>query len=175
MFDKITLGISKVASFLEKVVKYAAMAVLVVLLCAIFFQVVRRVITGKSYTEIEELSIVMAAWLGFLTLAYAARKRVHVRIDVFASKLPLSVQRLLDILVSGVTLYASLELVRYGWALAQKKVQVPLAILPINAGWWYIAFPIGMAFTSFFLFEHILQEIKTLRDEKKGSAMEGLA
>lgn len=159
MFKKIVAIMSRIAMLLEIIVKYAAMSVLVVLLCVIFFQVGRRILTGKSLTEIEEFSIVMAAWLGFLTLSYASRKKVHVRIDVFATKLPLLAQRGLNILITAATLYASSSLMVYGWQLTQRKVQVPLAILPINAGWWYLSFPVGMALVSFFLFEAFLQEI----------------
>jgi len=169
MFDKIALKFSKVSDFFEKIVKNVSIVVLVVLICTVFFQVSSRILTGKSFPEIEEFSIIMAAWLGFFTLSYAAKKKVHVRIDVFVGKLPTSFQHVISIIISCVTLYASLYLVWYGWLLAEKKIQVPLAILPTNAGWWYVAFPLGFFFTSYFLLDHIIQEIKEIRDENKKS------
>nr|WP_321262097.1 TRAP transporter small permease [uncultured Sphaerochaeta sp.] len=172
MFKKLTSIVSRIAEILETVVKFAAMAVLVVLLCVIFFQVVRRMITGNSFTEIEEFSIVMAAWLGFLTLSFAARKRVHVRIDVFANKFPLPFQHVLSMFITALTLYASSSLVVYGWQLTMKKAHVPLAILPMNAGWWYLAFPVGMALTSFFLLDALLQEISRILGITRKDEME---
>lgn len=172
MFKKILSLMEIIAAFLEKVVKYVAMAVLVILLCAIFIQVGRRVFTGKSFTEIEEFSIVMAAWLGFLTLSYVARKKEHVRIDVFATKLPLLGQRILNIVITAATLYATADLTWYGWLLTTRKAMIPLAILPTNAGWWYLAFPVGMALTSFFLFEALLQEIQLIIEEHSNKRKE---
>ncbi|QEN08158.1 TRAP transporter small permease [Oceanispirochaeta crateris] len=166
MFNTLTSIISNLANVLEKIVKYIAMTVVIILLCTIFFQVARRVITGKSYTEIEEFSIVMAAWLGFFAIAYATRKKVHVRIDVFSKKLSFFSQKVLSIVINAVTLYASIDLVGFGWKLMLKKAQIPLAILPTNAGWWYLAFPLGMACTSFFLLDQFLQEIQNFKEPK---------
>jgi TRAP-type C4-dicarboxylate transport system permease small subunit len=174
MFDKFASIISSISNVFEKIVKLISIIVLVVLMFVVFFQVASRIITGKSFPEIEEFSIIMAAWLGFFTVAYAAKKRVHVRIDVFVNKLPFSVISVIDILITVVTLYASTYLIKYGFLLAQKKIQVPMAILPINAGWWYIAFPIGFFFTSYFLFDHIIQSIKELLDKNKTTSKEGV-
>jgi TRAP-type C4-dicarboxylate transport system permease small subunit len=44
-----------------------------------------------------------------------------------------------------------------------KKAQIPMAILPTSAGWWYLAFPLGMACTSFFLLDQLLQQIQNFR------------
>ena len=174
MFNSIASTISKISDVLEKIVKYIAMTVVVVLLCTIFFQVARRVITGNSYTEIEEFSIVMAAWLGFFTIAYATKKKVHVKIDVFSNKLPSQSQKYLKIGITLVTLYASVDLVGYGWKLMLKKAQIPLAILPTNAGWWYLAFPLGMACTSLFLLDHLLDDISKLLEERKSGSEKGV-
>lgn len=66
MFKKIYKGFSTVAHALEVFDKYFSMALLVVLICIVFFQVASRVFTGISFVQIEELSIMLAAWVGFL-------------------------------------------------------------------------------------------------------------
>ena len=59
---KIAAAMAKLTGWLEKVVKVIAIALLVVLVSTVFFQVARRTLTGKSFIEIEEFSIIMASW-----------------------------------------------------------------------------------------------------------------
>lgn len=156
-------GMFKLAEWLERVVKVIAITLLVILVCVVFFQVVRRTFTGRSFIEIEEFSIILASWCAFMTVAYSARKKVHVRISVFTDKLPFYPRHFLMLVIQAVILGAGCFLVRYGWLLAQKKMMVPLTVLPLNSGYWYISFPVGMAFTCFFLLDHVVQELEILR------------
>jgi len=170
MLRKILSISSVVSGFLEKIVKWVSIVVLVVLISVVFFQVASRVLTGKSFVEIEEFSIVMASWLAFFTVAYSARRKVHVRIDVFSNLLPELYQHLLMMLITGATFVVSVYLVRYGYLLAMKKVNVPLSILPIHAGSWYFSFPVGMLFTSVFLLDNFLQELGKVVNSPKGDS-----
>jgi len=159
MLKKISEVVSKVSDVLEKIDKYFSISILVVLICIVFFQVVSRVLTGKSFVQIEEISIVMAAWVGFFTLAYTTKRGVHVRIDVFSNKLPLRTQYLLNTIICFTTLIATIYLVKYGWALAMRKMEVPLMVLPFPSGVQYLSFPLGMAFTSVFLLDQCLKNL----------------
>jgi len=156
-------SMSKLAYWLEQAVKVIAITLLVILICAVFFQVVRRTLTGKSFIEIEEFSIVLASWCAFMTVAYAVRKKVHVRIAVFTDKLPFYPGHALMLVIQTAIFVASCFLVRYGFMLAQKKRMVPLTVLPLNSGYWYMSFPVGMAFTCFFLLDNVIQELELLR------------
>lgn len=167
MLKKISKAVSSVSDFLEKIDKYFSMAVLVFLICIVFFQVLSRIVTGKSFVQIEELSIVLAAWLGFFTLAYSAKKGVHVRIDVFVGKLPKKGQLGVAAAISLATLCASVFLVQYGWALAMRKMKVPLNVLPFPSGVQYIAFPLGMAFTCVFLLDQFLKNLCAIAEQPK--------
>lgn len=162
--NAIAAGMSKLADWLEQVVKVIAITLLVILVCAVFFQVARRTLTGKSFIEIEEFSIILASWCAFMTVAYSARKKVHVRISVFTDKLPFYPKHVLMLLIQAVIFVAGCFLVRYGWVLAQKKMMVPLTVLPLNSGYWYISFPVGMVFTCFFILDYVIQELEILRN-----------
>ena len=142
----------------------------------VFLQVARRTLTGKSIIEIEELSIVLASWVAFLTISYAVRKRVHVRIDVLTAKLPFRVQHVLELLIQVAIFVMAIVLVVFGWQLAQNKMMVPMTVLPINSIWWYISYPVGMRFTCFFLFDNVVQELATVvtgQDPREPSQEEG--
>ena len=142
----------------------------------VFLQVARRTLTGKSIIEIEELSIVLASWVAFLTISYAVRKRVHVRIDVLTAKLPFRVQHVLELLIQAAIFVMAIVLVVFGWQLAQNKMMVPMTVLPINSIWWYISYPVDMSFPCFFLFGNVVQELATVvtgQDPREPSQEEG--
>lgn len=159
----IAAAMARLAGWLEKIVRVVAIAILVVLVCTVFFQVARRTLTGKSIIEIEEFSIVLASWLAFTTVAYALRKKVHVRIEVFTEKLPFYPRHILMLAIWAVILVACVSLVRYGFQLADKKQMVPMTVLPVNSGYWYVSFPVGMSFSCFFLLDHVIQELEIIR------------
>jgi len=161
---KIAAAMAKLTGWLEKVVKVIAIALLVVLVSTVFFQVARRTLTGKSFIEIEEFSIIMASWCAFMTVAYAVRRKVHVRIEVFTDKLPFHLKHSLMLVIQATIFVASVLLVKYGWMLGQKKMMVPLTVLPLHSGWWYFSFPVGMAFACVFLLDNVIQEVATLKN-----------
>lgn len=167
MLKKISKGYSKLSDFLELINKNVTIGFLVILILIVFFQVASRIFTGKSFVQIEELSIVLAAWLGFFALAYSAKRGVHVRIDVFSNMLPKTAQKILTLVVNVATFAASVYLVIYGWQLAMRKMNVPLMVLPFPSGVQYLAFPVGMAFTSLFLIDHILKSIVALTEKEE--------
>lgn len=159
------LGISnRICGFLGAVVKYCSIAILSVLMCAVFTQVVVRAVTGDSIIQIEEFSLVSASWLAFFTIAYSTHRNVHVRISIIPEKFPVRIQHMIDMCINGATFVASLYLIRFGFRLALKKFHVPMNVLPTNQGFWYISFPIGMFFTSCFLFNSFLGEMQMVRD-----------
>ncbi len=162
--NKLAAGMSKLTKVVEKIVQVTAIVLLVILICAIFFQVARRTLTGKSIIEIEEFSIVLASWCAFLTVSYAAHKRVHVKIEVFTEKLPFYPRHILSLVIQVATFAACVVLTFYGWKLADKKMMVPMTVLPIHTGWWYASFPVGMAFTSFFMLDEIIRQITILKN-----------
>lgn len=148
-----------VAARLEQVVKVVAIAIVVVLVCTVFFQVARRTLTGRSFVEIEELSIVLAAWVAFTTVSYAARRKVHVRIEVFVEKLPFAARNTIEFLINLAIFAVCILLTYYGYRLAMRKVMVPMTVLPIHQGYWYCAFPVGMALTSLFMLDNTIQTL----------------
>lgn len=150
----------RIAGVLEWIVRYTAIAILVSLVCIVFFQVAHRMATDKSFVEIEELSITLAAWVAFLTVAYAARRRVHVRIEVFIEKLPFGMRNTIELLIYTAVCAATILLAWHGWGLAGRKMMIPMMVLPFKQGVQFYAYPIGMGLTAFFMLDHVLQTIR---------------
>ena len=142
MLKKIIHGYSAFIHLLEIAVKFFSIFILTLLIGVVFFQVISRILIQKSFVQVEELSIVLVAWLGFFTLAYATRKKIHVRIDVFVNAFPIKVQLLLSIGIDLLVIIATFFLIRYGINLTIRKMMVPLMILPFPAGIQYLSFPL---------------------------------
>ncbi|MCX7026032.1 MAG: TRAP transporter small permease [Spirochaetes bacterium] len=161
MLGKIASIMAQITAKLEVVVRFVSIILLAVLIGAVFFQVARRTVIGKSFVELEEFSIVLAAWVASFTISYTVRKKTHVMIEVFSSKLPPLGRRVLDIVVNLIILVALVWITIDGWSFTLRKMLVPLTVLPIKSGWWYMSFPIGMAFACIFLLDNVLQAIIT--------------
>ncbi len=162
MFKKIYKGFSAVTHALEIFDRYFSMTLLAVLIAIVFFQVASRVFTGVSFVQIEELSIMLAAWVGFFTLAYAARKRIHVRIDVFVEKIPKKINMALSCIIDVLVLVATIYLAKYGFDITMRKMAVPMMVLPFPSGVQYLAFPCGMILTAIFVFDQLISDIMKL-------------
>lgn len=164
--EKFAECISKCAGHLEQVVKIVATILLGLLISIVLFQVANRVLIGKSYVEIEELSLVLASWCAFFAIAYTIRKKAHVRIDVFTNKLPFIIKHTLMLAIDLIIFLTLIMLIRYGFLLAHRKMNVPMMVLPFDSGFWYMSFPVGMIFASFFMFDNMVQEILHLKNAK---------
>lgn len=169
---KIANVLERIAKQLEKILSFISITILVILISIVFFQVAFRFFTDKSVIEIEELSTVLASWIAFLTIAYAIRRKVHVAIDFFVGKLPVKAQLILTeviniglLLILGSVTIASISLV-------MRKMNVPMTILPIKTGYWYMSFPIGMTIGCFFLINDIVQGINKLTGQSAEEEVE---
>jgi TRAP-type C4-dicarboxylate transport system permease small subunit len=161
--SKIAVASGKAASILEQIVRILAISIVVILVCVVFFQVVRRTMTGKSFVEIEELSIVLAAWAAFLTISYAVRRQVHVRIEIFIEKLPFFLRNATELAINSAILATTVILVYYGYRLAARKIMVPMTVLPVHQGFWYFAFPSGMGIAALFMIDNVIQILNRFR------------
>ncbi|MDR2392440.1 MAG: TRAP transporter small permease [Planctomycetota bacterium] len=164
--SKIAAVSGKAASILEQIVRWLAIAIVIVLVCSIFFQVARRTLTGKSIVELEELSIVLAAWVAFLTVAYAVRRQVHVRIEIFIERLPFFLRNATELAINAAILATTAILVYYGYRLAARKIMVPMTVLPVHQGFWYFAFPAGMGLAALFMIDNVIQILNRFHTRK---------
>jgi TRAP-type C4-dicarboxylate transport system permease small subunit len=75
----------------------------------------------------------------------AARQRGHIRIDVFADRLPAGARRVAEVLIQlCVILFAAL-LLRFGFPLIERNWDVEWISLPLPAGLLYVPVPFAAA------------------------------
>lgn len=61
--------------YVEQALRWICIILFTVLVTIVSLQVISRLLTGKSFTVVEELSMFLLAWSTFMCAAYAARKK----------------------------------------------------------------------------------------------------
>ncbi len=84
-----------------------------------FVNVVGRYVFGQTFVSADEVQIYIMVYIAFLGAAVAAWRRIHLRMDVLAQRLPRGVQAALGaaelalvIVLAGFVLYVSSGYVR---------------------------------------------------------------
>jgi TRAP-type C4-dicarboxylate transport system permease small subunit len=126
----------------DRIVRAAAVALLLSLLVAVLLGVVSRQLNAPlAWTD--ELAQYLLVWAGFIGWIIAARRRSHIRITVIADRLPAIARRGLEIVTQlAIILFAGV-LVRYSFALIERNWDVESIALPVSSAALYIVMPIA--------------------------------
>lgn len=151
----------------------------VVLVAAIFLQVVARYIFNNSPSWTEELGKYAFVWLSWIGISIGAKKGEHIKITALTERFPFRVAEIFNILselvviaICGVTLY-------YGVILCDMllKVNVKNTVLGISQAWGTAAVPVGCGLMVFRCIQSICRSVKNIRsgplEPDAGAAAEG--
>ncbi|MET3890684.1 TRAP-type C4-dicarboxylate transport system permease small subunit [Bosea sp. OAE506] len=144
----------------DRIVRMAAVALLLSLLVAVLLGVLSRQLNAPlAWTD--ELAQYLLVWTGFVGWIIAARRRSHIRITVFAEKLPVGAGRVLEIVTQAAIIVFAAVLIRYSFALIERNWDVESIALPISGAALYIVMPLaGLAL--------ILQALAEIADALAG-------
>ncbi len=126
----------------DRIVRAAAVALLLALLVAVLLGVLSRQLNAPlAWTD--ELAQYLLVWTGFVGWIIAARRRSHIRITVFAEKLPAGAGRVLEIVTQAAIIVFAAVLIRYSFALIERNWDVESIALPISGAALYIVMPLA--------------------------------
>ena len=126
----------------DRIVRAAAVALLLSLLVAVLLGVLSRQLNAPlAWTD--ELAQYLLVWTGFGGWIIAARRRSHIRITVFAEKLPAGAGRVLEIVTQAAIIVFAAVLIRYSFALIERNWDVESIALPISGAALYIVMPLA--------------------------------
>jgi TRAP-type C4-dicarboxylate transport system permease small subunit len=126
----------------DRIVRAAAVALLLSLLVAVLLGVLSRQLNAPlAWTD--ELAQYLLVWTGFVGWIIAARRRSHIRITVFAEKLPAGAGRVLEIVTQAAIIVFAAVLIRYSFALIERNWDVESIALPISGAALYIVMPLA--------------------------------
>ena len=129
------------ASLLENISAFLARltGILVVLLClglvsSLLISVFFRYVVGQALSWPEEISLIIFAWLVLLTGSLGVREEFHVKLTVFAARLPQRFHRILKKLITSLIALFGLILVYSGYDLVQRTAEhlTPTLRLPLD-------------------------------------------
>ena len=136
---------------LTRVLGVVSVILFAVLVCVTVWQVFTRQVLHSPSTWSEELSKILFVWLAFAGSAFLFGERGHIAVDFIARKLPVSGQRILQVIVQIVIIvFAVLAMIWGGYLAASIAWNQQMTALPLTLGWVYVIIPIAGVFIAFF-------------------------
>jgi TRAP-type transport system small permease protein len=122
---------------LDRLVRHAAVMLLLALLASVMTGVVSRQI-GRPVAWSDEMAQHLLVWTGFVGWAIAARRRSHIRITVFIDRLPRSIRVALECVIQLAIIGFALALLRWGWPLVPRNWDIAWVSLPLSSALLYL-------------------------------------
>lgn len=122
----------------------AAFLLLMSLLACVVLGVVSRQL-GAPVPWTDEAAQYLLVWTGFVGWILAARRRSHIRIDVFIDRLPETPRRAAEVVIQLCVVGLAATMVWYGPVLIERNLDVTWISVPLSAAILYIPVPIAGA------------------------------
>lgn len=148
----------KLLYILDHLEEYLAGGLLLAMAAVAFINVVSRFTFKFSISYIEELEIYLYVWLVLLGSAIAFKKWKHLCVSIFVERLPEKVQRIIEYIVSGLTI--AFFIILFIYSIRQIQDEILLGVTTTSMGvpmWWYtLGLPIGGAFVIIRLIQRVV-------------------
>jgi TRAP-type transport system small permease protein len=129
-------------SITDRLLRWSAVVLLLTLLASILIGVISRQLNAPVAWS-DELAQYLLVWTAFVGWIIASRRRAHIRITVFADKLPAPLGLALELLTQGLVVLFALVLLRYSFGLIDRTWDVESIALPITAAALYVVMPLA--------------------------------
>jgi TRAP-type transport system small permease protein len=131
-------------AILDRLVRHAAVVLLLALLASVITGVVSRQI-GRPAPWSDEMAQHLLVWTGFAGWVIAARRRSHIRITVFIDRLPQAARVALECIIQLAVIGFALAMLRWGWPLVPRNWDVEWVSLPLPGALLYLPVPFAAA------------------------------
>jgi TRAP-type C4-dicarboxylate transport system permease small subunit len=133
---------SALVALADRLIRIAAVALLLALLASVMIGVVSRQI-GRPVPWSDEMAQYLLVWTGVTGWMIAARRGNHIRINVFIDLLPRGLRLLVEIAIQLAVIAFAVLLIRWGWPLVDRNWDIDWVSLPLPAGLLYVPAPIA--------------------------------
>jgi TRAP-type C4-dicarboxylate transport system permease small subunit len=147
---------------LERVLKLAAVTIVLLMLLALAAQVFLRYVFGKSLSWSEELALLGFAWVIVITTAIGVRRMTHARMDLMLNILPASLHQWLEKLIALLLLALGLFIAYAGWGYFQETRGSTSAAVGFPIEFLYAAAPAFGVLIALFSFERLMPWAESL-------------
>ena len=148
----------------EKVLKYVAVLVVLLMLAALAAQVFLRYVLGVSLSWSEELALLGFGWVVVIATAIGVRHMTHARMDLLLNVLPPSLQWILERIVSLMLFALGLFLTISGWNYMIETRGATSAAVGFPIEFLYALAPVFGVLLALFSFERLLPHAESLNE-----------
>lgn len=151
----------KAKKVLDQVSEKLSILILAIMVVLVTWQVVARYIFQSPIPWSEQLSKYLFVWLVLINGAYMFGQSGHMNISFFKEKMPVAVQKVLNVLIDLVILVFALTVLFWGGMMAL-KIGIPQkdAALTISMGYVYAALPISGGITVLYGIMNLIRSVK---------------
>jgi len=160
------MTLNSIKNRIDFILKWAVIIIMAAMTINVLWQVMSRFILSEPSSFTEELARYMLVWLGILGASYVAGQKMHLAVDLLATKLSLKYKSILEILIQFfVFVFALFVMVIGGIRLVSITLTLNQisAALQIKLGFVYIVLPISGLIMMFYSCYYIIEELNKLK------------
>lgn len=158
----------RAGAIIEKWTGSVCALLLGLLIVCMFTGVFYRYVLTDPIQWVEELSRFLMLWAGFGAMNIAMRRNEHIAIDLFCTKLPHLLSKILSYLVYLLIGFFLIVLLQKGYAMVLSTTMTG-SLVPISMKWIYASVPVGALLTLIQLTINMM--IKILSEFKAGKSV----
>lgn len=159
--------------WLEKALEWIVIFAVAALAAAVLWQVLTRFLSDHvEFIEpsrwTEEFARLLLIWVSLLGAAVAFRRREHLGVDYFVSKLEPDARRLMEVIVELVVVaFAAVAMVYGGYVLVTETLAASqlTPAMGLKMGYVYLAVPISGLFIIAFSLQHLAELCAPTHDD----------
>lgn len=161
-----------VCNIVEKFLFYFVSILIVTISAIVCAEIIARNLFNHSFVIVEELSMIMLAWIAAFSCGYAVRRRAHVSVDALYAKFPKQVKYALYTITYVGMLIFMIYIVDASFGFAKMQMKIPLTQSRIPRGVISYGLPYGGIFTVFFLAADLVETLILKRDRSIRTSIE---
>ncbi len=147
---------------LERVLKWAAVSIVLLMLFALAAQVFLRYVFGKSLSWSEELALLGFAWVVVISTSIGIRRMTHARMDLLVEILPARVNLFIEKLIALMMVCLGMFLTFAGWNYVMETRGSTSAAIGFPIEFLYSAAPVFGVLITVFSFERLMPWAESL-------------
>lgn len=165
----------KVLSWLDKHVEEVIVGTItIVMLIALFLQVIFRYVINASLGWTEELSVNLMPLFAYFGMSMAVTYRRHLRIDIITNFLPYLWKKIFDLIANiGFFVFAAI-ISYYTWILTSSYFGKPAVTAVLHIPKWviYVGIPIAFVLTIYRLIQDTVRTVREIKESRSGDRTE---
>lgn len=145
-----------VFDWIERVLKIAAVTIVIIMLLSLVAQVFLRYVFGKSLSWSEEVALLGFAWVVVISSAIGIRRMTHARMDLLVAILPRSIHYLIDRVIALMLCGLGVFMTVAGWDYVEQTRGATSAAIGFPIEFLYLCAPVFGVLITIFSFERMM-------------------